>query len=123
MKRTAFFSVLVLAMLSFAFYGCSSPSSTTEPAADAENTHGDHDHGDHSAADMEKVEAALAKLPPEDRAAAKKQHICPVTGEMLGSMGTPQKVEVNGQEVWICCDGCKDKLQENPEKYLSKLDP
>lgn len=121
MKRTAFFSVLVLTALAFTFYGCSSPSNTTEPPADTENTHGDHDHGDHSAADMEKVEAALAKLSPEDRAAANKQHICPVSGEMLGSMGTPQKVGVNGQEVWICCDGCMDRLQENPEKYLSKL--
>ena len=50
-----------------------------------------------------------------------KQHFCPVSGEMLGSMGVPEKVDVNGQPVWICCDGCKDKLLADPDKYLAKL--
>ncbi len=32
-----------------------------------------------------------------------------------------EKVDVNGKSVWICCDGCKDKLLADPEKYLAKL--
>ncbi len=50
-----------------------------------------------------------------------KQHFCPVTGEMLGVMGPPEKVDVNGESVWICCYGCKDKLLADPEKYLAKI--
>ncbi|WP_460166783.1 hypothetical protein [Thermostilla marina] len=51
-----------------------------------------------------------------------KQHICPVSGEMLGSMGTPIKVDVSGRQVWICCEGCRDSLLAEPDKYLAKLD-
>jgi hypothetical protein len=70
---------------------------------------------------MEKMKAQLAKLSPEDAASAEKQHMCPVSGEMLGVMGAPQKVDVNGRNVWICCDGCKDQLLEKPDEYLAKL--
>ncbi len=63
----------------------------------------------------------LAKFSEEDRQSAMKQHFCPVSGEMLGTMGAPEKVEVDGQNVWICCDGCKDKLLADPQKYLDKL--
>ena len=70
---------------------------------------------------MEKMKAELAKLSPEDAAAAEKQHFCPVSDEMLGTMGAPQKVDVNGQMVWICCEGCEDRLLANPEEYLAKL--
>jgi hypothetical protein len=70
---------------------------------------------------MEKMKAELAKLSPEDAASAEKQHMCPVSGEMLGTMGAPQKIDVNGRNVWICCDGCKDQLLEKPDEYLAKL--
>ena len=36
-------------------------------------------------------------------------------------MGAPIKVDVNGQPVFICCEGCKDKLLSKPEEYLAKL--
>ena len=39
----------------------------------------------------------------------------------LGSMGTPPKVDVNGQSVFLCCEGCREALLEEPEKYLAKL--
>jgi Cu(I)/Ag(I) efflux system membrane fusion protein len=42
---------------------------------------------------------------------------------MLGTMGPPQKVEVRGRQVWICCAGCREELLTNPEKYLAKLAP
>ena len=44
-----------------------------------------------------------------------------VSGEMLGTMGAPKKVDVKGQAVWICCDSCKDSLLKEPDKYLAKL--
>ncbi|MCC5829144.1 MAG: hypothetical protein JJU36_06815 [Phycisphaeraceae bacterium] len=47
---------------------------------------------------------------------------CVVSGEKLDSMGGPITVEVEGRQVKLCCDGCIDALNENPERYLSKLD-
>ena len=47
--------------------------------------------------------------------------ICPVTGQPLGSMGPPFKVVVQGQTVFLCCDGCEAALRKSPEKYLAKL--
>lgn len=68
-----------------------------------------------------KLTDALAKLSPEDRALAEKQKVCPVSGEPLGAMGTPKKIEVKGQAVFICCEGCEEKLKANPDEYLAKL--
>jgi len=69
---------------------------------------------------MEKMKAELKKLSPEDAASVEKQHFCPVSGKMLGSMGAPIKVEVKGKSVWICCEGCKQKVLDNPDEYLAK---
>jgi hypothetical protein len=136
---SAFVLVLFLGV-----YGCNSPDSgtstattptTPSPAENADDDHdhsghdhADHDHGDHDdgdhddgKTDMEKMTEQLASFSPEDRESAMKQHFCPVGGEMLGAMGTPEKVDVNGQSVWICCAGCKDKLLADPETYLAKL--
>lgn len=77
-------------------------------------------HEGHGSA-MTKARAELAKLVPEDAASAEKQHDCPVSGEMLGMMGPPIKVDVNGRQVWICCPDCKDALLEKPDEYLAKL--
>ncbi len=65
--------------------------------------------------------AALAKLSPEDRALAKQQGICPVAKHRLGSMGTPIKVVVKGTPVFICCEGCRESLLEEPAKYINRL--
>ena len=118
MKYITPFTILMLvAITSLIMAGCS--SAPPAPAANGDG-HADHDHGDGSS-DMDKMKAELAKMSPEDAALAEKQHICPVSGEMLGTMGAPKKVEVKGQQVWICCDGCKDALTKSPDKYLAKL--
>lgn len=69
----------------------------------------------------EEMIAALAELSDEDRRLAERQRICPVTKMALGSMGPPPKVDVNGQAVFICCEGCRASLLEESEKYLAKL--
>ncbi|MBI1314310.1 hypothetical protein GC176_23695 [bacterium] len=104
---------------------------TSAPAAGtaAESDHsgqGDHaehaDHAEHSGDDaMAKMKAGLAKLSEEDRVSAEKQHMCPVSGEMLGTMGTPIKVTLKGQDVWLCCDGCRDKAEADPDAVLAKV--
>jgi hypothetical protein len=66
--------------------------------------------------------SGLNGLNAADRRAAEKQKTCPVTDELLGSMGTPVKLKVKGRTVFLCCAGCKGKLLKNPDKYLQKLD-
>ncbi len=68
-----------------------------------------------------KIEIELAKLPEADRALCRRQKICPVSDLLLGAMGAPEKVDVNGTPVFICCHSCRDSLLEEPEKYLAKL--
>jgi Cu(I)/Ag(I) efflux system membrane fusion protein len=63
----------------------------------------------------------LALLEPADQVLATKQKVCPVTKKPLGSMGKPVKVAIQGRTVFLCCEGCEDRLQANPEKYLSQL--
>jgi hypothetical protein len=44
-----------------------------------------------------------------DRLLIAAQKICPVTGEELGSMGTPVKVMVGEEAAFLCCAGCTKK--------------
>ena len=56
-----------------------------------------------------------------DATAIAAQQKCPVMDEELGGMGVPQKVNVNGKAVYICCQGCAKKLVSEPVKYLATL--
>lgn len=56
-----------------------------------------------------------------DASAIAAQKKCPVMDEELGGMGAPQKVNVNGKAVYICCAGCAKKLHAEPAKYLDML--
>lgn len=51
------------------------------------------------------------------------QHVCPVTGSKLGSMGTPVKVSVGDQTIFLCCKSCEKRLRENSDEYLARLAP
>jgi hypothetical protein len=64
---------------------------------------------------------AFAKLSETERAIARKQETCPVSGEPLGSMGAPYKVSVKGRDVFLCCEGCEDAVLKDPDTYLAKL--
>jgi len=72
-------------------------------------------------ADDPAIEEALSALSPEYRALARTQKVCPVTGQPLGSMGTPTQVKIEGRRIFLCCEGCESKLKEDPKKYLAKL--
>lgn len=73
--------------------------------------------------DQLEIEAALAGLPEADRSLAVAQVICPVQEIPLGSMGmgTPIKVDVAGQPVFICCEGCRKSLLREPDRYQQIL--
>jgi len=115
--------------LSVVVWGCSNKSSSpTATNNTATKSHSEHDHAHHhkegeavNSSTNAEVAASFAKLSAEDRAIAEKQKICPVSGEELGSMGAPIKVDVKGQPVFICCEGCKEELLAKPDEYLAKL--
>ena len=127
MQLKNYIPALLGGLLVFGIYGCSRPESdpATPPATPASDMADDHADHDHAAVDrdspMAKMMPGLKELSTEDFQSAMAQHMCPVSGEMLGTMGVPEKVDVNGRSVWICCDGCKDKLLADPETYLAKL--
>lgn len=66
--------------------------------------------------------AAIQMLPDADQPAALEQVICPVTKFKLGSMGVPPKVSVAGKDIYLCCEGCRDSLMEDPQSYISMLE-
>ena len=73
------------------------------------------------AEEEKEIKEAIAKLPEEDQKLALAQEICPVAEFRLGSMGAPLKVDVGGQPIFICCEGCKKQLTAEPDKYLEYL--
>ena len=108
---------LAVLVLAAGLIGCAQDGATEAEPENGATTAGSGE----TSADPE-IDRALAQLSPEDRALAEAQKVCPVTGEPLGSMGKPEKITVEGREVFICCAGCGDMVRENPEQYLSKLD-
>ena len=47
---------------------------------------------------------------------------CPVTGEALGSMGTPLQVVYQGKAVSLCCKGCIKSFAKDPKGMLAKAE-
>jgi membrane fusion protein, copper/silver efflux system len=64
----------------------------------------------------------IDQMPAEDRAPAKVQAACPVTGFALGSMGVPIKITLRDKTVYLCCKGCIGKAKRDPEGTLKKLE-
>lgn len=70
--------------------------------------------------------AAYAELPEAERTVAEKQAICPVSDHKLGTMGKPYKVTVKDKDgkdhdIYLCCEGCKEDVEKEPEKFIAKL--
>jgi YHS domain-containing protein len=102
--------------------GCGGSATTGSPvAAPAPASAKNQPPGSGVEADAD-LRRELAKLPPEDRALAEKQKVCPVTGEPLGSMGVPYKITLKGRTLFLCCGGCEEDFKKNADKYLVKLD-
>ena len=70
----------------------------------------------------ENIEASLATLSKEDRELVEAQKFCPVlTDNRLGEMGPPIKLIVDGQPVFVCCNGCTKKALANPKETLATV--
>ncbi len=69
-----------------------------------------------------KRQAALQKLAPADRTLVEKQRFCPILeNSRLGSMGTPVKLTLNGQSVFLCCPACEAEARKDPEQTIEKV--
>ena len=111
------FALLMFAGVSaFLSVGCASKQETTQPATPESDSSSTVEQG------QSDVERELAKLPEEDRELARAQKVCPVTGELLGSMGVPIKVTVDGRSLFICCEGCEEEVKKNFDEYVAKLE-
>lgn len=74
--------------------------------------------------------AACVALPASALAAEKKAKYpkpypleeCVVSGEKLGSMGEPFVFEHSGQQVKLCCKGCKKDFDANPKNFTAKIE-
>jgi uncharacterized protein (TIGR03000 family) len=64
----------------------------------------------------------LAKLGPEDRKLAESQRLCAVQEQVrLGAVGKPFKVTIKGQSVFLCCEACLTRAQNNPDQTLEQV--
>jgi len=108
MKRW-FGSALALAVLSC---GCAGPAGTQ--GGGSTDRPGDTDR---EAA----TRANLGKLSAEDRKLAEEQKVCPISGKPLGEMGVPVKLTLDGEPVFLCCDGCEQAAKKDEKKTAAKV--
>ena len=81
---------------------------------DHDREHNGHDHGHgHAHDDMDLIEHG-----PD----ADYSRYCVVSGEPLGEFGDPYVVEHAGRFALTCCRGCSRDFEDDPEKYLNRLD-
>ncbi|MAT15375.1 MAG: hypothetical protein CMJ46_08910 [Planctomyces sp.] len=60
------------------------------------------------------------KATKADATALNRQRLCPVMEEPLDAMGGPWKIIVQGKPVYVCCEGCIESVQDEPEAYLAR---
>lgn len=66
--------------------------------------------------------SALTQLQAADSTPTPDQlKTCPVSGEKLGEMGKPLIFTYQGQEVKLCCSGCKKDFDKDPAKYIKLI--
>ena len=64
----------------------------------------------------------LWDVPESDRPAALAQRVCPVDGKMLGANGTPIKVNIANQDIFVCSAECQQALRKDPKAYIKVLE-
>lgn len=99
-------------------------STTAAPSGAPSTSQDDQNHDARKEPSSELSAEALkniAALAPEDHDRATAQGTCPISGQPLGSMGVPHKMIVNGEAVFLCCQGCEPEVQKDPNKVLKKL--
>lgn len=99
------------------YYGGSSGKATQGGTTVRPSTPEDEDARD------KKIRYELSRLSPAERRLAEAQQFCPVQQKIrLGAMGSPVKVEVAGQPVFLCCAACEEKAKDNAKKTLEVVE-
>ena len=76
-----------------------------------------------STAEEIKIQTERSKLNPDERRRVDVQEFCPVLEKnRLGAMGKPFKVLINGQPIFLCCEGCQEEAISHPEETLAKVE-
>jgi len=57
-------------------------------------------------------------MPQHQDSKVEEQIVCPVMG---GAINKDYYTVYKGKKVYFCCPGCKEKFEEEPEKYIAKL--
>jgi hypothetical protein len=58
-------------------------------------------------------------LTEADRPLIARQQNCPVRGTPLGQHGAPLKLLIDGNPVFVCCNGCIDQLEKHPQSHVA----
>ena len=119
-RKSAILFVLA-AVLAAALVGCgggTNPAKETSKDPAAKDAAAAKDAGK-AANDL----PGLKELNDADRKLAEQQKVCPVSGNPIGTAGmTPYKMTLKGRTFFLCCDGCKDDVDKDPEGILKKVD-
>jgi hypothetical protein len=106
----------------FRFAQAFAMSRSVEPAANATiavpRLPSEGRSNDHSSA---RPTVSVAKTAVRDRPVIEGQRVCPVMDQPLGQHGPPIELSVDGQPLFVCCEGCVGKVEANPELYLAKV--
>lgn len=114
-------SVMTLASI-LLVAGCQRDSGKRPLPPNDGGAHSDKE-GDSGRVDEAEIQAALARLDPEERRLAEAQGYCAVmTRNRLGVMGLPFKLIVDGQPVFLCCKGCRTQALASPAATLAKVE-
>jgi len=68
---------------------------------------------------------ALAGDQPSDAKTKAKPYTlktCIISGDKLGEMGKPYSFEYKGREIKLCCKNCLKDFNENPAKFVKKIE-
>ena len=66
------------------------------------------------------IKESAAADGPGDGIKLANNAVCPISGKPAGSMNKDAHVDYGGYRVGLCCNGCVDKFNENPDANLKK---
>jgi len=110
----------ILLLVAVGISGCmDKPSSTGESGGTSERA----SSAGAKPNETDDVAVERAKLSPGDRALVEAQEWCVISADSkLGSMGSPIKLDIKGQAIFVCCKGCKGSAERDPDKTLTKVE-
>jgi len=68
--------------------------------------------------DKEETRAATTGQDPADAVVQVAQTKCPIMGNAIKK---DIYVDYQGKRIYMCCPGCKGKFNEDPEKFIKKM--